>query len=154
MSLFIPSCCLLFSIPVLRNNKRYTRLKIYIKFILYQLENPFFQNFVNILDPRSELPSRKQLSTKHLETIYLKVESNLREKLNSVEHICLTLDLWSNRQMRGFLGMTGHFILNWKLESVIISCKRVRGDTQQTEFTKSMKKLLSCMIYQRKSEML
>ncbi|CAC5403295.1 unnamed protein product [Mytilus coruscus] len=35
--------------------------------------------------------------------------------------------MWSNRQMRGFLGMTGHFILNWKLESVMISCKRVRG---------------------------
>ncbi|VDH99648.1 Hypothetical predicted protein [Mytilus galloprovincialis] len=29
--------------------------------------------------------------------------------------------------MRGFLGMTGHFISNWKLESVMISCKRVRG---------------------------
>ncbi|CAC5383208.1 unnamed protein product [Mytilus coruscus] len=35
--------------------------------------------------------------------------------------------MWSNRQMRDFLGMTGHFILNWKLESVMISCKRVRG---------------------------
>jgi hypothetical protein len=34
------------------------------------------------LDPRYELPSRKQLSTKHFETVYLKVESNLRESEN------------------------------------------------------------------------
>ena len=46
------------------------------------VENPFFKKIVNILDPRYELPSRKQLSTKHFETVYLKVESNLRESEN------------------------------------------------------------------------
>lgn len=44
-----------------------------------------------------------------------------------MENICLTVDLWSNRQMRGFIGITGYFILNWQLESVLIVCKRVKG---------------------------
>lgn len=34
--------------------------------------------------------------------------------------------MWSNRQMRGFIGITRHFILNWQLESVTIACKRVK----------------------------
>lgn len=39
----------------------------------------------------------------------------------------LTLDLWSNRQMRGFLGITCHFIVNWSLESAMLECKRFKG---------------------------
>lgn len=85
-------------------------------FALLVVENPSFKNFVSLLDAKYELPSRKQFSTKNLDNVYN-------------ETVCLTVDLWSNRQMRGFIGtsITGHFILNWQLEYVMIVCKRVKG---------------------------
>lgn len=95
--------------------------------LLSVVESPSFKNFVSLLDPKYELPSRKQLSTKHLDKVYTETEHKLKDKLTSVENICLTVDLWSNRQMRGFIGITGHFILNWQIESVMIVCKRVKG---------------------------
>lgn len=54
-------------------------------------------------------------------------ESLLKEQLNNAEHICLTVDLWSNRSMKGFLGITAHFILGWELKSAMIACRRFKG---------------------------
>ncbi|VDI11014.1 Hypothetical predicted protein [Mytilus galloprovincialis] len=48
-------------------------------------------------------------------------------KRKRAESVCLTIDLWSSRQMRGFLGITGHFILDWAMKSVMICCKRFKG---------------------------
>ena len=41
--------------------------------------------------------------------------------------VCLTVDIWSSRQMRGFLGITGHYIVDWTLKYVMLACKRFRG---------------------------
>ena len=57
--------------------------------------------------------------------------SNLKEsiisELKSVTNLCRTLDLWSNRQMRAFLGITGHCITEWQLKSVMLACSRFKG---------------------------
>ena len=37
------------------------------------------------------------------------------------------MDIWSNRQMRSYIGLTAHFIRNWKLESIMLSCHRFKG---------------------------
>lgn len=45
-------------------------------------ENPSFKNFVSLLDPKYELPSRKQLSTKHLDKVYTETEHKLKDKFS------------------------------------------------------------------------
>ncbi|KAK2152194.1 hypothetical protein LSH36_337g00018 [Paralvinella palmiformis] len=36
--------------------------------------------------------------------------------------------MWSNCQMKGFLGITGHFIdYDWSMQSVMLGCQRFRG---------------------------
>lgn len=47
--------------------------------------------------------------------------------MKEANSICLTIDLWSNRQMRSYIGITAHFILNWTLKSAALACKRFRG---------------------------
>ncbi len=37
------------------------------------------------------------------------------------------MDIWSNRQMRSYTGITVHYILDWKLESAMLSCNRFKG---------------------------
>ena len=46
--------------------------------------------------------------------------------MKRAESVCLTVDLWSNKQMKGFLGITGHFTLYWQLKSVMICSKRFK----------------------------
>ena len=70
------------------------------------IESSEFKTLVEALDPKYQIPSRKHLSTKLLHQKSTKIQSSLREQLRSVESVCLTIDLWSNRQMKGFLGIT------------------------------------------------
>ncbi|XP_071166549.1 zinc finger BED domain-containing protein 4-like [Mytilus edulis] len=91
------------------------------------VESPEFKTFVESLNPKYQLPSRKHLSTKLLHQKASNIQSNIKEKLLSAESVCLTIDLWSNRQMKGFLGITGHFILDWCMKSIMVSCKRFKG---------------------------
>ena len=44
-----------------------------------------------------------------------------------VLEMLLKMDMWTNRQLRSFIGITCHYILNWKIESVILACNRYKG---------------------------
>lgn len=51
----------------------------------------------------------------------------LKNVLGVQKNICLTLDIWSSRQMRSYLGITAHFTRNWTFENVVLACKRFRS---------------------------
>ena len=51
----------------------------------------------------------------------------VKESLQSAPSVCPTIDLWSNCQMKGFLGITRHFIEDWAMRTVMITCKRFNG---------------------------
>ena len=91
------------------------------------VESHYFSNLLKRLDPRYQLPSRKHLSTKFLEEKSSSIQNDVRRSLQNAPSVCLTIDLWSNRQMKGFMGITGHFILDWTMQSVMIACKRFKG---------------------------
>ena len=87
-----------------------------------------FKSLLSTLDPQYQLPSRKQLSTVLLKKKYDTLKSSVLQKLKKTDTINLTIDLWSNRQMQSYLGITGHYISDdWNLESVMLACNRVTG---------------------------
>lgn len=87
-----------------------------------------FNKLLHTLDPKYQTPSRKHLSTVLLKRKYDSVKNKILKQLEGIESINLTLDLWSNRQMKSFLGVTGHFISkDWKMESMMLVCNHIRG---------------------------
>lgn len=68
------------------------------------VENPEFKLLIESLNPRNQSKSRKQFSTKVFLERLTKIQTSLKDKLRAVERTCLTVDLWSNRQMKGSLG--------------------------------------------------
>ena len=88
------------------------------------VESSSFRNLVGLLDPKYSVPSRKHFSQTLLTNKVSDVERRLKTQLQQAQSVCLTIDLWSSRQMRGYMGVTGHFILNWTLHSVLLSCSR------------------------------
>uniref|UniRef100_A0A1X7VMZ3 HAT C-terminal dimerisation domain-containing protein n=1 Tax=Amphimedon queenslandica TaxID=400682 RepID=A0A1X7VMZ3_AMPQE len=82
-----------------------------------------FKSFVHSLDPQYQLPSRKHLSTVLLTKKYCEIRAKVLHLLQNASSINLTMDLWTNRQMRLFVGITGHYISNnWQMESVMLCC--------------------------------
>jgi hypothetical protein len=95
--------------------------------VLNHYDLPESLEFWNSLDPRYQVPCRKQFSSvilkKHCERLHI----NVKDMLKGVSNVSVTMDLWTNKQMRSFCGITAHFILNWKTESVILGCSRFKG---------------------------
>ena len=78
-------------------------------------------------DPRHQVPSLKHLTSKLLPAKITKTQAHLMARLKKADKVCATIDLWSSRQMRSYFGVTGHFIVDWALESVMLGCIRFRG---------------------------
>ena len=101
----------------------------YIAGDLLSLSTVESSRFRAMIDPRYQVPSRKHLTSKLLPLKTSDVQKDLRliARLKQADKICATIDLWSSRQMRSYYGVTGHFILDWTLHSVMLACSRFRG---------------------------
>ena len=85
------------------------------------VESSSFCTFVNCLDPRYQVPSRKQFSSVLLKGHYDQLLTKVKDSLKGVTKLSITMD------KRSFTGTTGHYILNWQLESVVLACDRCKG---------------------------
>ena len=89
------------------------------------VESKTFRNILEEAEPLYLMPSRKYLSTKLLTYHYNKLMQASTNILTS--KVRLMMDIWTNRQMRSFLGVTGHFVKDFRLQSFMLSCRRFRG---------------------------
>ena len=55
------------------------------------------------------------------------MELDIKFKLKQAQTVWLTIDLWSNCLMKSCIGITGHFILDWTMQSIMLACKRFKG---------------------------
>jgi hypothetical protein len=91
------------------------------------VDSPNFRQMLQKLDPRYTVPSRKHLLSKLLFNKSSSVQNNIVSLLHQAQCVCLTIDLWTNRQMRSFIGITGHLIVEWTMHPVMLACKRFKG---------------------------
>ena len=68
------------------------------------VESKYFRNFVEKSNQRYQLPSRKHLTQKLMSEKSSEVQAQLKDKLLNSENVCLSIDIWSSRHMRVFLG--------------------------------------------------
>lgn len=47
--------------------------------------------------------------------------------LSRATNVSVTLDIWSDRVMRGFLAITAHFTSASKMQTVLLTCSRMTG---------------------------
>ena len=79
------------------------------------VENVAFREFMKECNVKWSPISTKKLKQDLITTFKEAVNSSIRHALDSVAHVTLTVDGWSDRRCRSFLGVTCHFI-NHKME--------------------------------------
>ena len=94
---------------------------------LSEVENPDFCALLKKAQPGYKIPSRKYFSSKILPATSSKLYSDICIRLNPLPTICLTVDIWTNRTMRAYIGITGHFIEDYQLQGVMLACRRFEG---------------------------
>ena len=94
------------------------------------VENPKFRSFLFTADPKYKATNYRSV-IKNLESSVTAIRTKVKEELAEAEHVSLTVDIWSDRRMRGFLGVTGHYLKknkeSLKLKSCLLACSRFRG---------------------------
>lgn len=94
---------------------------------LSTVENKDFMNILQLAQPSFTMPTRRALRDSLIPQRSNSVKEHLANLMAKASHISLTIDLWSNRSMRSFFGMTGHFIVDFDLQTVMLSCQRFKG---------------------------
>ena len=74
------------------------------------VESPAFRDFIKDLNPKWEPISCKALKLKLIPTFASDVRDKIRTTLVSSTDVTLTVDAWSDRRCRSFLGIAAHFI--------------------------------------------
>ena len=104
------------------------------------VESPQFHSFMEAANPQFQVPGRKHLSTKLLPQRSSEIRKDIQNILRKAPVVCVTVDIWSSRQLRSYLGITAHVILDWSLKSVMLACSRFHGshtsDAIMEEFLK------------------
>ncbi len=57
--------------------------------------------------------------------------------------VCVTLDIWSNRNMQSFIGVTAHMCVDYKLEAVLLACRKMTGRHTAVNVLASFKAIVS-----------
>ena len=86
------------------------------------------KDWLEVIAPEYSIPCLQTFLDKLLPVEYEKVVNTIKGILQSAQHCSITADLWSNRQMRSYLGIRCHLIDdNYQLRSFLLECERFKG---------------------------
>ncbi|GAA6090112.1 uncharacterized protein LOC122831395 [Tachysurus ichikawai] len=97
------------------------------------VENGHFKHFLEIMDNKYTPISRRTISEKQIPVLVKTVKETVLKKLETQSSVSLTTDLWSDRRLRSFLGVTAHVCNKLKdsdsyaLESYLLDCRHFTG---------------------------
>uniref|UniRef100_A0A8C7SEE1 HAT C-terminal dimerisation domain-containing protein n=1 Tax=Oncorhynchus mykiss TaxID=8022 RepID=A0A8C7SEE1_ONCMY len=94
------------------------------------VENKSFRHFLSVVDSKYSPVCRRTLTSKG-ENLAIERSSKLKTQLSKTDHVSVTVDIWSDRKMRGFLGVTVHCMEKdgerIQLKSNLLACDRFKG---------------------------
>lgn len=79
------------------------------------VQQDYFRDFFKVVDSKYKLPGRYKVGSTISERFQQQV-AVLKSKLSEAQFVSITLDLWSDRRMRSFMGMTVHFMTPASME--------------------------------------
>ena len=79
--------------------------------LLTIVDSETFKDLLLTAEPKFVIPRRSTIrNTLILRLVVQLMEEEMRHQLACLSHVYLTIDLWTNRNMSSFLGITVHFI--------------------------------------------
>lgn len=100
-----------------------------------------FRNFVELLDPKYQLPSRPTVSNSLLPDTYKATKTKVIQKLEICDTmVSLTMDIWTSLSNHSYLGITVHFIdSTFRADSAILATREMKGSTSAIEIQSQVK---------------
>lgn len=64
---------------------------------------------------------------------------NLKNILSNIANFCLTMDFWTSRTNTSYLGVTSHFIIDWKLHSRVLETLKFKISHTSKDIAENVK---------------
>ena len=99
-----------------------------------------FKSFMAAVDPMYSLLSRRQITRDKLPKLHDRMIMKLKALCNNAEYVSVTLDVWTDRRLRSYIGITLHTFVGDDLKSHLLSFAPLKGhhtaDVLLAEFEK------------------
>lgn len=91
-----------------------------------EFDSPFFRDLFSNF--KIKMPCSKTFSEVILKSVFEKLNACIIKKLEEAESIFLISDIWTNRQMKDFMGLAANIIdLNFEKETLVIGMTMMPG---------------------------
>ena len=108
------------------------------------VENKALRRLMKTMDPRYEIVSRKQLTYHLLPEHYNSEKQKFIQQLGQVDHVTITTDCWTSRQVEAYMTVTVHFIdMDWQLESRVLPTSILEGSHTGERISSALRDLFS-----------
>ena len=71
------------------------------------------------------------------------MKESLKCALQTAQSACTTVDIWSSRQMKSYIGIAAHFIKDWSLHGAMLACKRFKGSHTADRIAEEYEEVMS-----------
>lgn len=92
------------------------------------IEYTAFRNFLKTIAPRWKHTSSKYFTNALLPSLVQKIQDRMKTTLKDINHLSITVDVWSDRKGRSFIGVTGHCLdSDWMPQALLLDFRRLKG---------------------------
>lgn len=94
------------------------------------VDHPSFLRAMNTVDSRFSVLSRRVLCREKLPSAFEQIMLKVKQACKEAKFVALTLDIWSDRRMRSFLGITMHTIAenDGSIHNYLLDFHHLSGD--------------------------
>lgn len=92
------------------------------------VEHVGFRNFLKTVAPRWKPTSSRYFTRTLLPSLMITCQKRILNLLENVDHLSITVDVWTDRRGRSFIGVTGHFLdTNYVPQALLLEFCRLKG---------------------------
>ena len=106
------------------------------------VEKSDFRDFISQLNPKLVIPSRQTISYNIIPKLAVQVQDQLSDKLSKSKYVALTIDIWTDRRMHSFLGVTFHIFRNCRAFSGLLSFKVITGSHTGVKIAEELTRII------------
>ncbi|XP_055919485.1 E3 SUMO-protein ligase ZBED1-like [Eupeodes corollae] len=105
------------------------------------VENEGFRRYSKVLNSEYNIPSRKKIA-EMLQESYSIESRCLMQKLQEIEYIALTSDIWTSDSNKCFISITAHYVEQAKMKTSVISTSELEENHTAENIATKMRKIL------------
>lgn len=94
------------------------------------------------LNPSYQLPNRKNISQSLIPAEFDKTLTSVVKLLSLAESVCLTTDTWTSKNTESYIAVTAHFIHEFQMHSILLSCEKLSGSHTSAHLAVAVKNIV------------